>query len=169
MPTVVTILAIRAGLRDAREGQAAFLWAILASPVERRRLLRSAWKDLGRILVVALVLDTAYQVFVLRRFYVVHALIVAVACTIVPYALFRGPITRLTRGLYRKQPRPTGMPAANTTENATGRLERRDSAEARRGDLRKRSTVFEHAMRTAKTERGNDREAADSRRKQRQR
>jgi hypothetical protein len=113
MPTVVTILAVRAGLKDAREGQPAFLWEILTNPAERRRLGRSALKDIGRILIVALVLDTVYQVISLRAFYIVQALIVAVACAIVPYVVFRGPVTRLTRGLYSKQQaRP-----ASTTED----------------------------------------------------
>ena len=38
MPTVVTILAVRAGLRDAREGQPAFLWAPSHEP-DRAALL----------------------------------------------------------------------------------------------------------------------------------
>ena len=46
MPTVVTILAIRAGLRDARDGQSAFLWALLTHPTERRGLFRSGVKDI---------------------------------------------------------------------------------------------------------------------------
>jgi len=102
-PTIAIILAIRAGLRDAREGQPAFFWAVLIDPAERRRLLRSGWKDVGKIFVIALVLDTVYQLIVLRTFYVVQALIVAVALAIVPYVVFRGPVTRLTRGLYKRE------------------------------------------------------------------
>jgi hypothetical protein len=98
MPTVVTILAIRAGLKDARESKPAFLWAILTNKTERRRTIRSGLKDIGKIFVVALVLDTTYQLVVLQAFYVVQVLIVAVVCAIVPYVMIRGPITRLTRG-----------------------------------------------------------------------
>jgi hypothetical protein len=114
MPTVVTILAIKAGLRDARDGAPPFLWTILSNPAERPRLLRSAVKDIGRVFVVALVLDTTYQLLVLREFHVGQLLIVAVACAIVPYVLIRGPITRLTRRLYRNQPEL----AAKTTPKA---------------------------------------------------
>jgi hypothetical protein len=99
MPTMVTILAIRAGLRDARTGQPAFLWAVLTNPVERRQLLRSAIKDIGRIFVFALVLDATYQLVVLQWLYPVQLLIVAVTCAIVPYVLVRGPVGRLTRRL----------------------------------------------------------------------
>ena len=97
LPTVVSLLAIRAGLRDARAGEPAFLWALLTRRTERRRLLLSAVKDVGRVFIGALVIDTIYQALVLRSFYPVQALIVAVACAIVPYALIRGPVTRLAR------------------------------------------------------------------------
>ena len=40
---------------------------MLTEPTERRRLFRSGTKDVGKIFVVAVVLDTAYQLFVLRR------------------------------------------------------------------------------------------------------
>ena len=114
MPTVVTILAIRAGLRDAREGQPSFLWGIITEPAERRRRLARR-KDITRIFIVAIVLDTAYQLMVLRAFYVVQALIVAVACAIVPYILFRGSTTLLVRGLSGKRACATGVSASNTT------------------------------------------------------
>lgn len=99
MPTVVTILAIRAGLRDARESRPGFVWMFLTRRSERRGLLRSALKDIGRILIVALVLDTAYQIIVFRTFYPGEALIVAFVCAVVPYVLFRGPISVLIRFL----------------------------------------------------------------------
>jgi hypothetical protein len=108
MPTVVTILGIRAGLKDAREGQPPFLWTMVTDPGERRRLVRSEFKDTGRIFVVALVLDTTYQLVFLRWFYPVQLLIVAVACAVVPYALVRGPVTRLARALSRR-----GVPKEN--------------------------------------------------------
>jgi hypothetical protein len=98
-PIVATVIAVRAGLKDAREGQPAFFWTVLTNPAERQILLRSGWKDIGKIFVVALVLDTAYQVIVLRAFYVVQGLIVAVVLAIVPYILVRGPVTRLARRL----------------------------------------------------------------------
>ena len=99
MPTVVTVLGIRAGLKDAREGRPPFLWTIVTDRGARRRLFRSEWKDVGRVFVIALVLDATYQLVFLRWFYPVQLLIVAVACAIVPYALVRGPVTRLARAL----------------------------------------------------------------------
>ena len=118
MPTVVTILAIRAGLKDAREGNPAFLWAIIANPDRRRQRFLSVCKDVARIFVVALVLDTAYQLIVLRAFYVLQTLIVAVACAIVPYVMFRGPVTRVASGMYPKQADSTEPPKAKEGRRA---------------------------------------------------
>jgi hypothetical protein len=94
-PTIVTILAIRAGMKDARAGHSTFL---SADPAERKELVRSGWKDIGRVFVLAIVLDTVYQLMFLRAFYVVQALIVAVLLAIVPFALFRNLVSRLMRG-----------------------------------------------------------------------
>ena len=120
MPTVVTIPAVRAGLRDAREGRPSFLWGILTNPADRRRRLFAGWQDITRIFIVAIVLDTAYQIMVLRAFYVVQALIVAVACAIVPYVLFRGSTTLLVRSLSGMKARAANVSAGNTTERKEG-------------------------------------------------
>jgi hypothetical protein len=101
MPTVASILAVRADFRDAREGRPALLGAFVTDPVERRRLLRGALNDVGRVFLVAIVLDTAYQLWVFRWVYPLQVLVVAVVCAIVPYALVRGPILRTARLLCR--------------------------------------------------------------------
>jgi hypothetical protein len=45
-PTVATILAIRARLRDAHQNRGPFLWAVLWNPAHRRELLQQGWKDI---------------------------------------------------------------------------------------------------------------------------
>jgi hypothetical protein len=120
MPTVVTVLALRADWKDAREGRPAVLGAFIIDPVERRRLFRMALKDIGRIFIVALALDTAYQLMVFQRFYPGQALIVAVVCAVVPYVLVRGPITRLARILHKR----TAGPDAGTLSETGGHQKR---------------------------------------------
>jgi hypothetical protein len=97
MPVTVAILAIRAGIKDARAGRQAFLWSMFTNPADRRRLFRSALADIGRVFVFALVLDTLYQLVFLGEFHLLELLVVAVACAIVPYVLIRGPATHLAR------------------------------------------------------------------------
>ncbi len=121
MPTVVTILAIRAHLRDVREGNPIFLGAFLRSPTERRRLFRSGLKDFGRIFIIACVLDTTYQLLVLHTFYPVQMLIVAVACALVPYFLVRGPILRIAHLLRRRWSGATDTSAAAAKPDAESR------------------------------------------------
>jgi hypothetical protein len=106
MPTVVTLLALRADWRDAREGRPAFLGAFITDPVERRRLFRIGLRDVGRVFLMALVLDTAYQLMVFRWVYPGQLLTVAIVCAVVPYVLVRGPITRTVRLLLRKRATP---------------------------------------------------------------
>ena len=109
-PAVVIFLAVRAGLRDAREGKQTFFWSILTNPTERQQLLRSALKDIGRISIVAIVIDAVYQVVAFRAFYIVQALIVVVVCAILPYLLIRGPISVLTHGLHKNKVGPASGP-----------------------------------------------------------
>ena len=110
MPTVVTVLAILADRRDAREGRPAPLGAFIKDPIERRRLFRIGVKDAGRIVLMALVLDTAYQLMVFRRVYTGQLLTVAFVCAVVPYFLVRGPITCIARLLYHKWAGPAHAP-----------------------------------------------------------
>jgi hypothetical protein len=96
-PTVATIIAIRAGLNDAREGRPAFLWAALSNPAYRPELLRQGWKDVGKVFIFAMVLDAIYQLIVHRGVYILEMLLTAIALAIVPYLLVRGPVNRLAR------------------------------------------------------------------------
>jgi hypothetical protein len=121
MPTVVTILAIKGYLTDVREGHPLFLGAFLTSPTERRRLLRSGLKHFGRIFIVACILDTIYQVMVLKAFHPGEMVFVAVMCAVVPYFLVRGPITRLVHLLLHRRNGSPGSPAAAARPNSDGR------------------------------------------------
>ncbi|MBP1778228.1 MAG: hypothetical protein H6Q86_4239 [candidate division NC10 bacterium] len=103
MPIVVCILAVRAHLRDVREGRPTVLWAFFKDPAERQRLLRSGLKDFGKVVVMAVVLDTTYQLLVFRWVYPAEVLFIAVACAIVPHFLVRGPIMRGLHLLSRKR------------------------------------------------------------------
>lgn len=94
-PLVATFLAVRDGRKDAREGRVPYFWSLFTEPRHRRELLRNGWRSVGKIFVIALVLDLVYQFIELRWFYPVEALFVAVLLAIVPYLLLRGPANRL--------------------------------------------------------------------------
>ena len=101
-PTVAGILAIRAGIRDAREGRPAFLWAAITNPAYRPELLRQGWRDVGKVFLIAAVLDAIYQLIVQHGVFLFELLVVATLLAIIPYAVIRGPVNRIA--LYgRKQ------------------------------------------------------------------
>ena len=65
-PTVAVLLAVRAEWTHAR-----------------------AWKDLPRLCVVAVVLDTIYQLLMLDRLHPLQAVLVVGGLAVVPYAIAR--------------------------------------------------------------------------------
>lgn len=102
MPTVVTIIALRAVWRDLRDGRPAFLGIWIQDPVERKRVFHGWFKDVGRIFLFAIVLDITYQLLVFRWIYPGMVLVVAVACAVVPYVLVRGPVHLIAAILLRR-------------------------------------------------------------------
>jgi hypothetical protein len=97
-PTVAAILAIRAGLRDARDNRSPFLfWAIFIDRRARHDLRRQGWKDVGNVFIAAVILDLMYEMIVYRWVYPGQVLIVAAVLAFVPYLMIRGPVTRIAR------------------------------------------------------------------------
>ena len=94
-PLVAAILAIRAGVADAQDHRAPYLWSVLSNPQERRQLIHEGFKDVTRVFVFAIGLDVIYQLIVFRWVYPLQSLVVAMLLAIVPYVLIRGPVTRL--------------------------------------------------------------------------
>lgn len=103
-PAMAIFFATRGGLRDARENRAPYFWALLYDPVHRREMLRQGWQDVGKVFVLAMILDVAYQLLVIRWVYPLETLIVASVLALIPYLLVRGPVTRIARLAQRKPP-----------------------------------------------------------------
>jgi hypothetical protein len=100
-PVMATIYATKDGMRDAREGKPPYFWALFTDPEHRRDMMKEGWKSVGKVFILAILIDAVYQFMVFRFLYPVEALIIAVILAIVPYLVMRGPINRLLRGLAR--------------------------------------------------------------------
>jgi hypothetical protein len=96
-PSMAIFLAIRGGLKDARERNPPYFWALFTDPQERRTMLKDGWKSVGKVFLVAVVLDVVYQIIVQRWVYPGETIIVAITLAIVPYLLVRGPMNRIVR------------------------------------------------------------------------
>ena len=97
-PIMAAIFAIRAGLKDAREGRVPYGWAIFTEPARRGALLREGWQAVTKVFILGTVMDVIYQYVVLGWIYPIAALFVAFLLAFVPYVLIRGPVNRLARG-----------------------------------------------------------------------
>ena len=92
-PLVAVIIAIRAGMKDARAHSSPFLWGLLSQRAKRRHLVSSMLKDVYKLFIMAVLLDCIYQIIEVRWIYPLQALIVGFFLAIVPYAAVRGPVS----------------------------------------------------------------------------
>jgi hypothetical protein len=96
-PAMAIFFAVRGGLKDAREGRPPYFWGLFTDRGERESMLQNGWKSVGKVFILAIVLDAVYQYIALRWFYPGEAVLVAVILAIIPYLLVRGPVNRIAR------------------------------------------------------------------------
>jgi len=96
-PCMAAFFAIRAGLADAKAGKPPYFWGLLSDHGQRVDMLKDGWKSVGRVFILALVLDAVYQLIELHFIYVGEMISVAIILAIVPYLILRGIVTRLAR------------------------------------------------------------------------
>jgi hypothetical protein len=96
-PLMAAIVAIRAGINDARTGRSPYFWTMLGNPRERAQRLNEGLNATARIILLGFVMDMIYQVIVLKQFYPAEAVIVALLFAFVPYMIVRGPAARIAK------------------------------------------------------------------------
>jgi hypothetical protein len=96
-PLIAALVAIRDGLKDARTGRSPYFWTVLRDPCRRVKRLKEGLNSTARIILVAVTMDTIYQVIALKLFDPTEAVGIAVLLAFVPYLVIRGPTTRLAR------------------------------------------------------------------------
>lgn len=97
-PLMALIFATLDGLKDAKAGKPAYLWAVVANAEHRRELLKDGWKHFGKIFILGIVLDVVYQ---LKVHGAIHSwggvLLAALVLAVLPYMVLRGPVNRIAR------------------------------------------------------------------------
>jgi hypothetical protein len=95
-PAMATFFAIRGGLQDAKECKPPYFWGLFTDKGEREAMLKNGWKSIGKVFILAIVLDVVYQLIEHRwTVYPGEAVLVAIILAIVPYLLIRGPVNRI--------------------------------------------------------------------------
>lgn len=110
-PCMAAFFAIRAGLADAKAGKPPWFWELVSNPPQREDMVKEAWKRVGKVFILAVVLDVVYQLIVLHFVYPGEALIVAFILAIVPFVILRGPVVRVTRLISMRRQHEVQTPA----------------------------------------------------------
>ncbi len=109
-PLMAAFFAVRDGLKDAKTGQPPYFWSLVYSPLERKRMMKDGWRSVGKIFILAVVLDVIYQIIAIHFVYPGESLIVAFILAIVPYLVLRGIVTRIATRMSRGKT-PAAPPA----------------------------------------------------------
>jgi len=96
-PLMAIALAVIDGVKDAKAGKPAYFWALLSTSGSRKEIVQEGWKSVGRIFILAIILDVIYQMKVHGTVFAGQLLIVAFVLAIVPYLVVRGPVNRIVR------------------------------------------------------------------------
>lgn len=102
-PALGVVMAVRAGLKDAREGRPAYLWAAFVNPAQRRELVHGGWKDVRVTILISAILDITYQVMVHRAVYFLELVFTVTLLAVLPYSVLRGPVNRIARPFVRRR------------------------------------------------------------------
>ncbi len=97
-PLMSAVFAVRDGLKDAREKRPPYFRALFTHPDQRLDLLRDGLGSVGKVFVIAIIIDLVEQFIVSRWFYPGEALLVAFVLAFIPYLLIRGVVNRVARG-----------------------------------------------------------------------
>ena len=78
-----------------KAGKPPYFWALFSDPAHRAEMVKDGWKSVGKVFVLALVLDVVYQTVATAFVYPGEAIITALLLAIVPYLILRAAVTRL--------------------------------------------------------------------------
>jgi hypothetical protein len=109
-PCMAAFFAIRAGLIDAKRGNRPYFYSLLTDKGHRIEEISDGWKSVGRVIILAVVLDVIYQIREIHFVYLGEAIIVAFVLALLPYLTLRGLVTRLFRKK-NTSPAPPAKPA----------------------------------------------------------
>jgi len=89
-PAVAIFFGIRAGMNDAKLRRTPYFRTVILEKEERSELIGEGWKDIGKLVVMACVLDTVFQLIALKWVYPLETLVIAALLAVFPYVAVRG-------------------------------------------------------------------------------
>ncbi len=102
-PAMSLIYAVIAGVKDAKAGKPPFLSALILGKSSRKDLLKELWKDVGKVFILAVIMETIFEIIELKTVHPIEVLRVSFWLAIVPYLIFRGPVERIVSLFIKKK------------------------------------------------------------------
>ena len=96
-PVMACVFAVIDGMKDAKAGKPPYFYALFTDPVHRSDMIADGWKSIGKVFILALILDLGFQIFFQGAVFPGETLIVGFALALLPYLILRGPINRVVR------------------------------------------------------------------------
>jgi hypothetical protein len=96
-PTVAALMAVRAGIADARLARPASSLDCVQRSETAVAVVQSGWKDVRNVFLVAAALVAIYQFTVQQFVYPLELLFTSALLAVVPYCVLRGPVSRVAR------------------------------------------------------------------------
>ncbi len=101
-PFMAAVFAVISGIKDAKAGNPAYFWAMFTQLEHRKEMFKDGWQSVGKVFILAAVLDVVYQFIVQRWVYPFEVVITAVMLAIIPYLFLRGPVNRIASLFLKK-------------------------------------------------------------------
>lgn len=105
-PIMSLIYATLAGIRDAKAGNPPFLSALISGKVDRKQLLKELWKDVGKVFVLAVIMELIFEIIEFKTVHPIEILRVSFWLAIMPYLIFRGPVKRIVSLFIKRKETP---------------------------------------------------------------
>ncbi len=102
-PIMAMTIAFFDGGADAKAGREPYFHLVTHTEEGRWERLAQGFSAVANVLCAAIILDTIYQLVVLRTFYPFETIVIAVLLGFIPYFLTRGPAARLAKIFVSKQ------------------------------------------------------------------
>src|SRR5688572_25408668 len=84
-PAVAIFFGVRAGMSDAKLRRKPYFRTVILEKEERSELIGEGWKDIGKLIVMACILDTAFQLIALKWIYPLETIVIATLLAVLPY------------------------------------------------------------------------------------
>jgi hypothetical protein len=96
-PLVALVLSTLDGIRDAKAGRHLYLLSLIREPATRMQYMKQGWRSIGKVFILAVILDIAFQVIFMGQLNIPGALLVGLVLALLPYLLLRGPVNYIAR------------------------------------------------------------------------